>query len=116
MLIFNPRRIFAQRGIERASGMLVKNGLAPSTATRFLQAQTSLIKIEYIEKVCVLMHCTPSDLFDWKPDAKNILPENHPLKVLERSEKIINIRELLSDLPVEKLSQVETLVNDLKNG
>jgi len=116
MLIFNPRRIFAQRGIEKPSGMLVRNGLAPSTATRFLQAQTSLIKIEYIEKVCVLMHCTPNDLFAWKPDKKTILPENHPLRALERKEKIANIRELLSDLPVEKLSQIEAIVNDLKNS
>lgn len=116
MLTFNPRRIFAQRGIEKPARMLIKNGVAPSTATRFLQAQTSLIKIEYIEKVCVMMHCTPNDLFDWKPDAKTNLAENHPLNALKRDEQIKNIRELLHDLPVEKLSQIENLVNELKNS
>lgn len=116
MLIFNPRMIFARRGIEKPSGMLVRNGLAPSTATRFLQAQTSLIKIEYIEKVCVMMNCTPNDLFEWKPDAKTVLAENHPLKALKRTEQIKNIRELLRDVPVEKLSQIESLANELKNS
>jgi hypothetical protein len=62
------------------------------------------------------MNCTPNDLFDWYEDSKVKLPENHPLRALERTEKIKNIRELLHDLPVEKLSQVEGLINELKNS
>ncbi|MCD9187051.1 MAG: helix-turn-helix transcriptional regulator [Pyrinomonadaceae bacterium] len=114
MLIFNPKRIFALRGVESASGMLARNGFLPSTATRFLQADTSLVKIRSIEKVCVLMNCTPNDLFEWKPDNKTVLAENHPLNTLKREGQMKNLRELLQDMPVEKLAEVENFVNNLK--
>lgn len=116
MLVFNPRRIFALRGVEKPSAFLARQGIAPSTAIKFMKAQSSMFKISYVEMICVTMNCTPNDLFDWKPDAKTNLPENHPLRALERTEKIKNIRELLHDLPVEKLSQIENLVNELKNS
>lgn len=115
MLVFNPRRIFALRGVEKPTSFLVKQGLAPSTAIKFMKARSSMFKMSYVEMICVGMNCTPNDLFDWHEDSKNILPENHPLRALERKEKIKNIRELLHDMPVEKLSEVEGLINDLKN-
>ena len=114
MLIFNPRRIFALRGIEKPAPILSRQGIAPSTALKFLRTDGLNFKVKYVEMICVLMNCTPNDLFDWVPDAQTVLPENHPLAALERKDKITNIRELLHDMPVEKLSQVENLINELK--
>lgn len=116
MLVFNPRRIFALRGVEKPTSFLVKQGIAPSTAIKFMKAQSSMFKTSYVEMICVGMNCTPNDLFDWIPDSKTVLPENHPLRTLERKQKLKNIRELLHDIPVEKLSQVEEMINDLKNS
>ena len=113
MLIFNPRRIFALRGVEKPSGCLTKNGFTAPTATKFLQAKW--IIISYLQKICLMMNCTPNDLFEWKPDATNKIEEDHALNSLRRAESVANIRELLKDLPVEKLSQVESLLADLKN-
>lgn len=115
MLIFNPRRIFALRGVEKPSGFLAKNGFTAPTATKFLQAKGSMINISYLQKICLMMNCTPNDLFEWKPDATNKIEEDHALNSLRRAETVANIRELLKDLPVEKLSQVESLLVDLKN-
>lgn len=116
MLKFNPRRIFALRGIEKPSAFLTRQGIAASTASKFMKAQSSMFKIKYVEMICVLLNCTPNDLFDWKPDANKPLPETHPLNALQRTEKIANIREMLHDMPVEKLAQLENLVNELKNS
>jgi DNA-binding Xre family transcriptional regulator len=116
MLVFNPKRIFALRGVEKPTSFLVKQGIAPSTAIKFMKAHSSMFKVSYVEMICIGMNCTPNDLFDWYEDSKVKLPENHPLRALERTEKIKNIRELLHDLPVEKLSQVEGLINELKNS
>jgi len=116
MLVFNPRRIFALRGVEKPTSFLVKQGIAPSTAIKFMKAYSSMFKTSYVEMICVGMNCTPNDLFDWHPDTKTTLAENHPLRALERTEKIANIRELLHDMPVEKLAQIEDLVNQLKNS
>ena len=116
MLTFNPSRIFAIRGIEKPSAYLAKLGCVTSTAAKFMRAQSSMFKLKYVEMICVALHCTPNDLFEWKPDAKTALPENHPLRALEREEKVVNIREMLADMPIEKIARIETLVNELKNS
>ena len=116
MLVFNPKRIFALRGVEKPSSFLIKQGIAPSTALKFIKAGGSTFKTKYVELICVGMNCTPNDLFDWYEDAKTKLPENHPLRALERKQKINNIREMLHDLPVEKLSELEGLINNLKES
>ena len=116
MLKFNPRRIFALRGVEKPTTFLVKQGVARSTAIKFMNAHSSMFKTSYVELICVGMNCTPNDLFDWYEDSKTKIPEDHPLKALERKEKIKNISELLHDMPVEKLTQLEGLINDFKKS
>src|SRR5205085_8720464 len=101
MLVFNPRRIFALRGIEKPAPVLSRQGIAPSTALKFLRTDGLNFKVKYVEMICVTQNCTPNDLFDWVPDKQTTLAENHPLKALQRTEKIASIRELLHDLPVE---------------
>lgn len=115
MLIFNPRRIFALRGIEKPSGFLARNGFTAPTATKFLQAKGTMINISYLQKICLLMKCTPNDLFEWKTEATNPIEETHPLNSLRRNEITTSIRELLKDVPVEKLPQVENLLRELKS-
>lgn len=115
MLVFNPRRIFALRGVAKPTSFFVKQGVAYSTAIKFMKAHSSMFKTSYVEMICIGMNCTPNDLFDWHEDSKTKLPEDHPLRALERKEKIKNISELLHDMPVEKLAQLEGLINELKN-
>lgn len=64
MLVFNPRRIFALRGVEKPTTFFVKQGVARSTAIKFMQAYSSMFKTSYVEMICVGMNCTPNDLFD----------------------------------------------------
>ena len=115
MLIFNPRRVFVLRGIENPQGFLVKNGFNPTTAHNLLNTKTRYAKFEYIEKFCALLNCTPNDLFDWKPDKDTVINETHPLNELRRKETTLNNKELIKDIPIERVAEIENLLIELKN-
>jgi len=115
MLIFNPKKIFALRGIENPTGFLAKNGINRSTASRVLNYRESYVRIEYIEKICVLLNCTPGDLFEWKPDSKTQIAENHALNTIRKHGEDKSFSELVKDIPVEKLKDLETILEDLRS-
>jgi hypothetical protein len=54
-------------------------------------------------------------LFGSRASANAVVPENYSLQTLVR-EKARPIGEMVKDLPVEKLSQLETIINDLRNA
>ena len=115
MLYYDVKRLLALRGIERPRTFLIKNGFASQTTDNFINNNAVHIKPEQIEKLCVLLNCTPNDLFTWKPDDGAPVPENHPLKPLFRAAPAKSIARLVRDIPAEKLGRLEELINDLKN-
>lgn len=115
MLIYNLRRILALRGIDKPHAFLVKNGFATSTASNMLSFYPIVFKVRSMEKLCIALNCTPNDLFEWRESENSAVPENHPLKSLVR-EKVKHISEIVKDLPVEKLNELEAIINELKNA
>lgn len=115
MLNFNPKNIFAKRGIEKTTAFLVgKLGMDYSTASRFLKSKSRFVKINDIEKLCIALNCTPNDLFEWKPDTNTVLPETHSLTALEKREPTKNLQDLVKDIPSHKLALIEQLLSELK--
>lgn len=116
MLVFNPKRIFTLRGIERPYNYLVKSGVAAPTAQKLLNGKTIHFKIVHLEKICRILNCTPNDLFEWKPDEGAPVAENHALKTLERSGTTRRLTEIIKDIPIERFDELENLLTDLKNS
>lgn len=114
MLVFNPNRIFALRGIEKPYTFLVKNGVTPTVAHKLLNGKTVHFSIAHLERICRLLNCTPNDLFEWKHDNAPIA-ETHALNALERREKPKRLKDLIKDIPVERFDEIENLLNDLKS-
>ena len=112
MLVFNPRRIFRLRGIERPNNFLVKNGFTPMIASRLL-APLSSVKVSSVGRLCQLLNCTPNDLFDWKPATNSPLSKNHALNELVR-EDVIHLTDLLKDIPAEKLADLHVMIDELR--
>ncbi len=115
MLTINLRRIFALRGIQNPFTELLKIGVSRPTATNLLNHRVLSIKNDYLEKICELLNCEPNDLYEWKPSKLTANIENHPLKGLQRETSTANINEMLRNLPLDKLGQVESLLDGLKN-
>jgi DNA-binding Xre family transcriptional regulator len=115
MLVFNPKRIFALRKIDNPHQTLVKNGFAKSSATNLLNYASRRVTIEHLEKLCVLLNCTPSDLFEWRTRTNETLDEHHALNSLKRADRSENLTEMINKIPVEKLSQVDDLLRELQS-
>jgi len=114
MLYFNIKRLLDLRGIDKPYAFLVKNGFVSQTATNIINNQIARITPAQMEKLCLLLHCTPNDLFDWRPSANSVIAENHPLRTLVKEKNPPLISQMVKDLPVEKLSELETIINQLK--
>jgi hypothetical protein len=74
-----------------------------------------VFKVKAMEKLCIALKCTPNDLFEWRAAADPVVAENHPLQALVR-ESVPPISEMIKDLPFEKLSELEAMINNLKNA
>lgn len=116
MLIFNPKRMFERRQIDKPHRELVKTGIAPSTATNLLNYHNFRVTVEHIEKICLALNCTPNDLFEWQSNENKPIPESHALNSLKPAEKPENLSELIKTIPVEKLSQIDEFVRGLRGG
>jgi len=111
MLIFNLQRLFTLRGIDKPYAFMVKNGFASSSASNLLRYYPVVFKIKTLERLCVLLNCTPNDIFEWRDD-KNDLPEDHALNGLKR-EAVKNFSEMIKNLPLEKMKDVENFLDNL---
>jgi DNA-binding Xre family transcriptional regulator len=115
MLVFNPKKVFALRGIEKISNFLVKMGYSYPTAARFLKSKSRFVKVKDIERLCIALNCTPNDLFEWHADGKIVFGDNHSLNALAKSGQTKNLQELVKDIPSDKLALIENLLEELKS-
>lgn len=106
MLIFNPNRVFALRGVENPAGFLVKHGVIRQTANNLTGQRAAMVKIEHVELICRLLNCHPSDLFEWHPTSAAPLPENHSLNDLKRAATAKSIFDTVKDIPLDEMERL----------
>lgn len=111
MLRYRPEKMMDMRGIQKKTAFLVKLGMTHSAASRYLNTDMSMINVDTMEKVCIALNCTPSDLFEWTPDKNTVVAENHSLHSLGKKK---SLQEIVKDIPSDKLKLVEELLNQLK--
>ena len=86
MLQLNLKRIFKARGIEQPYKFLAQNGFVPFTAHKYKNGKVEHMRLDHIEKLCTVLNCTPNDIFE------------------------IEITKLLSKMSLEKLEEIEKLI------
>lgn len=111
MLLYRPEKMMDMRGIQKKTAFLVGLGMTYPAASRYLKTEMQLVNLDTMEKICIALNCTPSDLFEWRPDKNTVVPENHSLNTLEKKK---SLQEMVKDIPSDKLKLVENLLNQLK--
>jgi DNA-binding Xre family transcriptional regulator len=111
MLYFNLQAIFTARQIERPYTFLVKMGMAPHTATRILNGNMQVLRLNHIEMLCKALYCEPNDLLAYKQDSNNPLPDNHPLLKLLPNNNDINWQDQLKTMPLNQLNKISSMLN-----
>ncbi len=115
MLNYNFTRVFKARGVERPYSLLTHAGLGSGLATRMKSNRVRIIRLETLEKVCLLLHCTPNDLMEWIPEKGNI-DQDQPLKqLLKTQNKVIDITRSLNSLSLEKLEEIDKFIDEQVN-
>ena len=110
MLNFNFSRIFKARGVDKPFSYLVKVGYSDNFATRIVNNRIRRLDIEDVEKLCELFHCTPNDLSEWIPESKDKTNDIHLLIPIRRSDKVVQLTQILNSVPLDKLSEIESLI------
>jgi len=110
MLQLNLKRIFKARGIEQPYKFLAQSGFVPFTAHKYKNGKVEHMRLDHIEKLCTVLNCTPNDIFEWSPDDLLDDRADHPLQKIRTREKKIEITKLLSKMSLEKLEEIEKLI------
>jgi succinate dehydrogenase flavin-adding protein (antitoxin of CptAB toxin-antitoxin module) len=110
MLTFNFTRVFKLRGIDKPFSYLVKNGYSDNFATRVANNRIEKMNLKDVEKLCVLLQCTPNDLLQWIPNKEDENIEKHPLYSLKRTDKVEELTKVLHSVPLDKLEEIEKMI------
>lgn len=110
MLKLNLQRVFALRGIEKPLKSMMQVGISRATASNLLNNVVNSINSTHLEKLCEMLNCEPNDLYEWTPSASVQNAENHPLKNLRRSKSAQKVSEMLKNIPLDKISNLESLL------
>jgi len=110
MLTFNFSRIFKARGIEKPFSYLVRVGYSDNFATRIVNNRIKRLDLTDLEKLCELLQCTPNDLLEWIPESKDKTNDKHPLISIMRSDKVVQLTQILNSVPLDKLSEIESVI------
>ena len=110
MLHFNFTRLFKAKGIETPAKYLVQHGFSDKFATRVVRNDFRRLNLDDVQRLCELFLCTPNDLLQWIPEKNVPDPSTHPLAPLMRTEKVLDLTRTLNSVSLEKLLEIEKLI------
>jgi DNA-binding Xre family transcriptional regulator len=110
MINYNFDRIFKARGIDKPFTYLTKAGFSDNYATKIKNNKIKRIGLKELERLCVLLHCTPNDFYEWIPDANSQEDKDHPLQVIRQSDKVFDLTKTLNSVPLGELDKIEELI------
>lgn len=106
MLRYDLKRVMRARGKLRYFHFLRQHGFGSNTASRLLNAHVRNINVDQVERLCLILDCTPNDLLEWEPDSDIMSPEEKALSQLIRSDEVDKVSSLLYQVPMSKLNDV----------
>ena len=112
MLLYNFKRVFKARGVEKPTNFLVNHGIPRGIASRIANNKTDMITLKHLEKVCLLLNCTPNDLLEWKPAGKKEDTPGTALYLLKKEQRGEGEAELLRGLPLHKLEELAKVIQE----
>ena len=104
MLSLNLAPIFNARGITKPHGFLVRNGFSSFTASRLMNNETYVFRLEHMEKLCEVLVCEPNDLLLFTPNKSKQYAPNHPLLKLTQDDSS-NWSAAIAAMPFKELKE-----------
>lgn len=112
MLNYNFLRIFKARGIDRPFTYLIQSGFSDSFATRIKQNKVKLIRLKELERLCLLLNCTPNDFMEWVPDENSNVSKEHRLNTIRKTNEEVDMVKTINSIPVGKIAEINRLIQE----
>lgn len=114
MLKLNAKLIFAAKSIVTPNGFLRKNGFTTNTASDIVTGKVKAIRLDRLEKLCLLLNCTPHDLLEWEPDTTIGDPQKYEMSKLIKDKKVVVLSEEMRGLTLAQVEEVHRFVESKK--
>ncbi|MBK7229843.1 MAG: helix-turn-helix transcriptional regulator [Ignavibacteriales bacterium] len=72
--------------------------------------------LDAMEKLCLVLNCTPHDLLVWEPDASITEPSKFELSKLIRQKEIVKLSEQLRGLTIAEIEEVNRFVEEKRKN
>ncbi len=112
MLIYNFKRVFKARGIDKPRAFLISHGFPRGIATSIATNKVDRFALKHLEKLCLILNCTPDDLLEWKPSDKKEDTPGTALYILKKESRQSGTEELLRGLPLSKLEELAKVLRE----
>ncbi len=112
MLSYNFNRILKARGIEKPFTYLCNSGFSDNFATKVVNNRIKRLGLKEMEKLCLLLKCTPNDFFEWIPDKNANYDEDHPMTMIRKSDNIPDMVKTINSIPIGKLREIEQMIKN----
>ena len=110
MITYNFDRVFKARGIDKPFSFLKRAGLSDSFASRVKNGKVSRLDLKMIERLCLILRCSPNDFMEWMPDDDNQVDKDHPINLIKKTDKVVDITKTLNSVPLDKLDEVDDII------
>ena len=115
MIQLKVKKLFKLRGIDKPMKFLLENGFSYSVAYNIYNLRRNSITFKSIEKLCILLSCTPNDLLEFHPSKDSPLPDSHPLNKLKPTDTF-NLFDITKDIPNYKIPQLKKAIDSIKSN
>jgi len=110
MIAYNFDRIFRARNIEKPFRFLKNNGFSDSFASKVSKNNVIMLHPREMEKLCLMLHCTPNDLLQWTPERGMQVSKDHPLFTIRKTNKVTDMTKTLNSIPIGQLDEIEQMI------
>lgn len=110
MLSFNFQRLFLVKGVKYPVAWLMNRGFSDKFASAVAHNRHKRMSLSDVERLCNVFQCTPNDLMEWTPDAKDTDVLNHCMAPLLRRDKVLDLTKTLNSVSLDKLLEIEKII------
>lgn len=106
MLKINLHPICRLRGVAYPRRFFTELGINHLSVSKLLKGETTSLRLEHIEKICLALRCTPNDLLEWTPDKSFSADSAHPLHAIAPRKNIDRLLERLGNMSYEEMERM----------
>ncbi len=115
MFKFHIKPLIKAKGFKANTQFLrTRYGFSPHYSANLMNGDVRNLTLDNLETMCINLNCTPNDLINYIPDPKLILPPDHELHKIKKSDSLWNPIEHLKMLAPEDLDEINKYIQDFK--